>query len=1128
MSTAGPRIKKYFQSLQREILKQYKIAEGAREKGFDPSEEVEIKLAKNSAERVVGLISVAAPQIIDSGVTERIIELEKKYGKLDWRIACVIAHEISEEKFCKFKDRVEAIEIGIRTGFAYVTVGVVSAPLEGFTRIELKKRKDDKEYFAMYFSGPIRNAGGTAASVAVIIADYVRTMLGYATYDPDEKEIGRVYTELMDYHERIANLQYKPNKQETKFLVKHLPIEIAGDPTERLEVSNYRDLPRISTNRIRGGFCLVLSECIPQKAPKLWKNLSRWGEEMNLSHWNFLKDFVELQKGFQTRQENKSKGVAAIYSYIQDTVGGRPVLAHPMRPGGFRLRYGHSRTNGYSAQSLHPATLEMLDGFIATATQAKVERPGKATAYTTCDSIEPPIVRLTDGSIVKIRSWAHAKEIKSDVNEIIFLGDVLVNYGDFYDRAHMLVPPGYCHEWWLAELEKSAGKIPKPPEEMTYEIAKKISDKYSVPLHPEFTHYWKLITGDSAILLHKAILEARSEEGKLIFKSNFRLKRTLESIGCEHLLRNNEYIVIESPSSDILNDIFSGKVAVSKTNGLSYVNELSSFVIKDKAGTFVGARMGRPEKAKMRKLKGAPHGLFPVGEEGGRMHSIQAALDKKQIVADVALYYCESCKKQLPFGVCHTCGKKAEKKYMQTTGELTDNTETASSYRRQAIDIVELFKFTLKQLELKSYPELVKGITATANPGHYAEHLAKAILRAQNDLYVNKDGTVRYDSSEVPITHFKPKEVATPFAKLKKLGYNIDIHGDELVNDEQILELFPQDVILPCCPDSPNKKADDVFFATTKFVDKLLSGLYGGSSYYNLKTPLNLVGHLVIGLAPHTSAGIIGRIIGFSKTQGMFCHPYFHAAMRRDADGDESCFILLMDALLNFSKKYLTGRRGSTMDAPLVLTSILEPSEVDDMAFNIDRCWQYPLEFYEAAEQCKMPWDVKIELIGDTLDTEKQYEGMGFTHDTNDFNEGVLCSAYKLIPSMQEKVDAQMALADKIRAVDAPDVARIVIETHFIKDTKGNLRKFSKQQFRCVTCNKKYRRPPLKGRCSCGGKIIFTVAEGSVIKYLEPSLRLARKYKLSTYLMQTLELTKLQTRSIFGGDREKQSTLLPS
>ena len=54
---------------------------------------------------------------------------------------------------------------------------------------------------------------------------------------------------------------------------------------------------------------------------------------------------------------------------------------------------------------------------------------------------------------------------------------------------------------------------------------------------------------------------------------------------------------------------------------------------------------------------------------------------------------------------------------------------------------------------------------------------------------------------------------------------------------------------------------------------------------------------------------------------------------------------------------------------------------------------------------------------------------------------------------------------------------------------------------------------------------IFTVSEGSVNKYLEPSISLASKYNVSPYLKQTLELTKRSFETVFGKDKEKQSGL---
>ncbi|MBW3023008.1 DNA polymerase II large subunit, partial [Candidatus Woesearchaeota archaeon] len=266
---ASKKMQKYFDELTIKTKQAYKVAEEARKKGFDPEEKVDIPLAKDMAERVEGLVSAVAPQMIGKGVIRRIKQLEEEYGRLSWEVALKIALEVAQEKFCKFKDRKEAMEVGIRTGFAYHTVGIVSAPLEGLVEIKFKKRADGKDYLALIYASPIRGAGGTACAVSLLIADYVRKNFGLEQYDPDEREVNRFAMELQDYHERVTNLQYNPSDDEKKFLAANLPIEIDGEPTEKLDVSNYKDLPRVETNKIRGGVCLVFS-MLALKAPKLW------------------------------------------------------------------------------------------------------------------------------------------------------------------------------------------------------------------------------------------------------------------------------------------------------------------------------------------------------------------------------------------------------------------------------------------------------------------------------------------------------------------------------------------------------------------------------------------------------------------------------------------------------------------------------------------------------------------------------------------------------------------------------------------------------------------------------------------------------------------------------------------
>jgi len=74
-----------------------------------------------------------------------------------------------------------------------------------------------------------------------------------------------------------------------------------------------------------------------------------------------------------------------------------------------------------------------------------------------------------------------------------------------------------------------------------------------------------------------------------------------------------------------------------------------------------------------------------------------------------------------------------------------------------------------------------------------------------------------------------------------------------------------------------------------------------------------------------------------------------------------------------------------------------------------------------------------------------------------------------------------------------------------------------------VKCNEKYRRPPLIGKCSeCGGKLIFTISEGSVVKYLGACIMLCEKYNFSPYLKQTIDMLRINVDNFFGKEKEKQ------
>ncbi len=1166
---ASPEMEQYFKDINEEVLQIYEIAKAAKSSGFDPDDDVTVPLAKNMAERVEGLISTVAPEILNTGVVKRIEELEVQYGSQNWRVALKIAEEVAKEQFCKFDTKKKAIEVGIRIGFAYVTVGVVSSPLEGFVEVKFNKRKDNgKEYFCLMYSGPIRSAGGTGASVSALIADYVRKKLGYAQYDATENEIKRAYVELADYHERVTNLQYFPSEDEVEFMMKHLPIQINGDASEKFEVSKYKDLDRIESNKIRNGFCLMIGECLCAKAPKLWKQLDKWGHEFDMGQWDFMKDFVELQKQVKakiaaTKKDDISSDlkIKPDGTFLKDIVAGRPVMTYPLRNGGFRLRYGRSRTGGLSSDAIHPATMVVLDDFMAIGTQMKTERPGKSTVFSSCDSLDGPIVKLKDGSVKRLETFDEAKKVNEEIEEIIYVGDILVNYGDTLNRNHPLIPVGFVEEWWALFIEehmKSNNVDEDKLSEMLgldvrsllrnpiktkvkIEDAIKISKQLSIPLHPRWIYYWNSISRDNFVKLYGSLKNAAMKDGRLIIADiGCDVKRSLELIGIEHSVISNEYVVIpKEDSAALLENLGYFRKEPMGNTPLEMVNSVSEIKIKDKLGHFVGGRMGRPEKAKIRKMIGSPQALFPVGAEGGKLRSFHTALERGKITSDFPIYYCDKCNKKTIYKVCEVCNERTRGgHFCRKCGVETELPECSKrddkneahgkcqTFMKQEIDINHYFGKALEKIGEKSYPEIIKGIKGTSSSEHIPEHPAKGILRAKHGVYVNKDGTTRYDMIEMAITHFKPQEVGVSVEKLKNIGYTKDCYGEELRYENQILELKPQDVVLPACKECPEDGSDIILRNVADFIDALLVKLYGQEPYYNIKDKEDLVGQLCVAMSPHTSAGIVCRIVGFSKTQGFFAHPYLHSIMRRDCDGDEAAVMLVLDHLLNFSKKFLPNTRGATQDAPLVLTSKLIPSEVDDMVFDMDVVWKYPLELYQAAEEWKKAGDVKIERINNRLNTPGQYEGMGFTHDTEDINAGVRCSAYKTLPSMQDKVLGQMRIAERVRAVDADDVARLVIERHFLRDIKGCLRKFSMQSFRCVSCNEIFRRPPLFGKCTkCSGKLVFTIAEGSVKKYLVPAIDLGMKYNLPAYLQQNLTILKTNIDSVFGIDPEKQEGL---
>ncbi|HEC81511.1 MAG TPA: DNA polymerase II large subunit, partial [Thermoplasmatales archaeon] len=831
------------------------------------------------------------------------------------------------------------------------------------------------------------------------------------------------------------------------------------------EVTGYRDLPRVETNRLRGGACLVMAEGLCLKAPKILKHVSR----LKIEGWEFLEQFVKKKNGEKKEENDDVPVIEPSSKYIGDVIAGRPVLSHPSRKGGFRLRYGRGRTCGLASTAIHPATMYILNEFIAVGTQMKTERPGKGTIGTPCDSIEGPIVLLRNGDLIQVNSVEEANQASDEVSRIIDLGEILVPFGEFMENNALLSDASYVYEWWIQELQR---KLDCLPEKNTIDAVEKsdettrkkvkvdfnreidlekpspkdafaLSEKYNVPLHPFYNLFWHDVSKKDVENLAVYILEngevTGNEEIVLSIPKNRGIKEVLIELGVLHRERNGKllinryaYPLIRCCGLDVNGEKIVETTRFSKFKDLMndenadtmmLVSALSGVTIRKKAPSRVGARMGRPEKASPRKMRPPPHVLFPVGNFGGNQRLIKDAAEKEKIEVEAGVRQCETCGKTT-FKIRCDCG---------------GHTIATGKVELQEINLRRELQEAQKNVDVRTLPDKIKGVIGTISKEKTPEPLEKGILRAKHDVFVFKDGTIRFDMTDAPLTHFKPFETGVTVEKLKKLGYTRDWRGEDLERDDQICELKVQDVIV-------SRSCGEYLLNVSRFVDELLEKFYDLPSFYNAENVDDLVGHLIVGLAPHTSGGVVGRIIGFTDAQVGFAHPFYHAAKRRNCDGDEDAVMLLLDALLNFSHAYIPDKRGGKMDLPLLVTTRIDPREVDKEAHNIDATYRYPLAFYEATLLHKNPKDVEhlMDLVASRLGSPFQYENLGFTHDTSNISGGPIVSSYKTLKTMMDKIDAQLKLAMLIRAVDDADVACKVLERHFLPDLLGNLRAFSK------------------------------------------------------------------------------------
>jgi len=1132
-----PEFAEYYAQIVEKVKEEYRIASEVRKKLGTVVDKVETIIAEDMAERVELLVG---PQ----GIAEKIRFLKNKLSRE--RLAFKLAEDIIYSSIGKLKEEV-AIKQALCTALAVMTPPcITAAPSEGIADVKIKKNPDGSSYLAVYFAGPIRAAGGTELTATVILADYIRRLLNLDRYKPTEEEIKRFKEELRTYVRMVSRFQYNVPDHLVEKALRNIPIEITGIPTDNILAPSYRNLPRVETNYLRGGALRVVNDGIIGRARKALKLV----EMLGLSGWEWLQEVAEEFSKIHSAS-------SAEESYLNEVIGGRPVFSLPDVFGGFRLRYGRSYNTGMAAVGVHPMTMKVLEGYIATGTQLKLDYPGKGGVAMPVDTIEPPRVLLDDGSVVKVDNDLTYAEVKNKIVKILFLGDILISFGDCIENNVELRPVGYCEEWWALELKKEitmAGGIEKVARMLdmnpgrlkllvedplifkpTDREALRLSFKLKVPLHPSYCCFWENISIKELVMLRdwleKSKMQCKIHNGKVWLPFTETIRDILIKILLEYRV-DGTHMVLDISTYRVLLALLAQPRKIPNTinDTLEAISVISGINLRRKSGTFLGARMGRPEKAGMRMMEPPVHILFPIGLKGGASRDIANIVKSgEKVFVETARLECPKCgsigwkvvcencgTKRKPLGICTKCSQKnynIEIKNCEKCGGKISYTEKFS------LDVRTEFLQECQRLSIEM-PAKIKGVRALTSRIKIPEDVAKGILRAKYGLSVYKDGTIRFDVTNAPLTHFTPRQISTDVSVLRSLGYTHDIKGEPLVSADQICELKPQDLIIP-------RKAAEHLIKVSRFIDELLEKLAGMQPYYMCNKPEDLIGRLVASLSPHTYVATIGRIIGFTDCDVCFAHPLFHASKRRDCDGDEDSLMLPLDVFINFSRLYLPDRIGGKMDAPLLITPIVYPDEVDEQAHNLDVAYVYPLELYKLAEKREPSAKLSnlIATIKLKLGSTEQYGGFGFTHRTHNIIANVV-SAYKQSRSMFEKVVDQIRLTEKLSSVNIEKVVENIISSHILPDVAGNMKAFFIQSFRCKKCNTKFRRLPLNAQCNkCGSNLIQTVFRGAIEKYVDLLEYTLSKYIRTPYLKERIVIVIENVRSTFTARDETSSAI---
>lgn len=1087
----------YIRNLKKILETQIHIASQARACKLDPSGNIETKLTYSSKSKIAAILNIPG---LEEYLPHHLAQHDNTL-----LLAADIAKQIVNGRFIK-KPREDLILLALHSTLVIISQGLISVPHESIPKVSIGTKSN---HLTIFLSNTIRYTTGEIIGLVILIADYIRHILHLNRFSPSPELINRYVEEIeifLTLNDRLQDLR----KDLIKYLVQNIGVEISGEAYERIEVKKYRNLPNI-TNQLRMGMCVALVRVI--------ENINSIANRRLISgipEWDWLKP--PFERVIREKHEFGSMEVR----------GTQPLLSKSRKPGGFRLRYGYSRNTGLGAAGMHPATMYISE-MLSPGTSTKIDVMDRPITIFPVSTLTGPFVELIDGSTERIGSLTRLIELEKQIVQVWEMGDILLSPDDIPSTETIEIS-GWTEEWWAKEiilfalikygkLENLAKNIGISFNDLDHllkeptryhpspEVALALCNFTDVPIHPFYSFNWNEIAISDLIRLIQKISETKDD----ILPNNEDLKNILKQLGVPFTIVNDEVKATRFQSfthglrgkEEQLNRLLSN----SSMQIEEIIHELTTIPVRSLCHRRIGLKIIRVEKAEARHVNPPAHVLFPIGSYGGAQKNILKAKKEGTVNIQISERYCSSCEKFTFVSYCPECHQKTEQKYVCKKGHISETSKCrecgqyAYSARSKPVDISSLLESGFQDtgpLDLKK----IKGISFLNSKNRIPEHIVKGILRAKHEIFVYKDGTTRFDQTNASLTHFTPKEIHTSLKKLYRLGYFHDIIGENLTREDQLIEIYPYDIVI-------SKAAGEYLVKLSKFVDDELNFLYGLSPYYRIKSLDDLIGSLIVGLSPFSMVAILGRIIGFTENNVAYAHPLWHLLKTRNCNGDIDSITLVLDVLLNFSSEFIPAARGGGMDVPSIINS---PNKWEDLSFYANNSSiSMNLLFYQTLNDNPLEEELlsyNLSYLTPSLSPFHTIDNISWYSFENRFRESKIVS----------KIETELRVLGRIRGVKEGEFVDNILENDFLPKITSSINRFFLQPVRCNTCNTTLRRVPLTNCPVCHRQTLgLTLSKGWVLRYLQIINQLNNKYNsdISEYCQSWVELIELNKLLLF-------------